>query len=332
MEQRDIETGIVLAPLPRRATLTAFALAAILLVAMIGAFAGLIDHRLIRLSIGISPLALIAAAIAYLTAHFIRIVRLALLIGDARLSLRQLVAVHFFTSAVNLGLPFKLGELYRIGELSTVAFGAFNALVVWWVERCFDVSLVLILLILAIGFGPATGGTYWAVLATSVLFVTLTLIVVTLVPDNLRRLGNHIIRRYEADWTIEALRRIAQARGLFRRMSRKLEGRYASLAVCTLIIWMLEGLSLALILIGRPTPSAPIAGLLAFLSSTVEGQTLPTRFAGLEVGEVTEVTMTYLMATQIPLLFVGLAAGIFLARQRIRLMLTIGRTPRKVAP
>ncbi|MDB5685594.1 MAG: hypothetical protein JWR77_183 [Rhizorhabdus sp.] len=329
--ERDTETGIALAPLPRRFTLVAFALAAALLLAMLGELAGLIDHRLIRLSIAISPATLIAAALAYLAGHVIRIVRLALLIGDSRLSLRQLIAVHFFTSAVNLGLPFKLGELYRIGELSTVAFGAFNALVAVWVERCFDISLVLLLLLLAIGFGPASSGAYLAVLLISLLFVTVTLVVVTLVPDNLRRLGNHIIRRYEADWTIEALRRIAQARGLFRQLSRMLQGRYASLAVCTLMIWMFEGLSLALILIGRATPSAPITGLLTFLSSTVEGQTLPTRFAALRMGEVTEMTMTYLMATQIPLLFAGLAAGIFLARQRIRLMLTLGRMRRKVA-
>lgn len=266
---------------------------------------------------------------AYMIGHVVRIARLALIIGDQRLSLRQLIAVHLFTSSVLLGVPFKLGEIYRIAELSTVTFSRFGALVVVWVERCFDVGIVLLLLLAVLLFSSLSAVDYWPLIATSLVFVGGTLVVVTLVPDNLRRLANHVIRRYDDDWTIDALQIIAQARRLFRHGSLMLQGRIASLAVCSIIIWAFEALSLTIILTSRGEGESTMGAMLSFLSNLVRGDTLLTHLASVAGSADASLLSAYLLATQIPLVLVGGLCGLYLLWQRIALR--VGSTPQTSA-
>lgn len=256
---------------------------------------------------------------AYMVGHIVRVARLALIIGDQRLSLRQLVAVHLFTSSVLLGVPFKLGEIYRIAELSTVTFSRFGALVVVWVERCFDIGIVLLLLLAVLLFSSLSAVDYWPLIATSLVFVGGTLVVVTLVPDNLRRLANHIIRRYDADWTIDALQFIAQTRRLFRHGSLMLQGRIASLAVCSIVIWGFEALSLTIILTSRGQGKSTIDAMLSFLSNLVRGDTVLTHLASVTGSQGSSLLSAYLLATQIPLVLIGGVCGLYLLWQRIAL-------------
>lgn len=262
-------------------------------------------------------LLMIAGAVVYLGSHLVRIARLALLNGDARLSLRMLAKVHLFTAAVALAAPFKVGEPYRIVELAVLTRSATRGVALVWLERLFDVVVILLLLGIAAVAQPSGAEAFLGVLLISLGFVLVTLLLLVLLPENLRRVGSYLVRRHRSEWSVGVLWLISEARGMVGRMSQMLRGRHASLFVFTLVIWTLEGLSFGLIAQGGRGVFEPLAGLLSFLSLLTQGETLLTflqRWQGLTGPEG---LVTYVVATQGTLLVLGLGCGLALARARL---------------
>lgn len=258
------------------------------------------------------------AVLVYLAGHFARIARVALIAADTRLSLRRLINLHFFTSAVGLALPFKLGDAYRALELSGHVGGLNRGIVIVAVERVFDVALILLLIAVAFAFGSALSPDLAPVLGASIAFVAVTGAALLLLPDNLRRVGSYVIRRYDRPWTIRVLRGIANTRTVIGSVSRMLKGRYSSLFSLTLAIWAFELLSLGLTLNAAGVEGGPIDALLRFLSSITEGATLLDRSGPGDWSWTWAPTVMYLAATQIPLAFAGLLAGALLLPSRWR--------------
>jgi hypothetical protein len=263
-------------------------------------------------------LVFLLALLVYFASHFARIARVALIAADTKLSLRRLINLHFFTSAVSLGLPFKLGDAYRALELSGHVGGLTRGIVVVGVERVFDVALILLLIAVAFAFGSALSPDLAPVLAASILFVAVTAAALLLLPDNLRRIATYVIRRYDRPWTVRVLRGIANARTVVGSVSRMLKGRYSSLFSLTLVIWAFELLCLGLILNAAGMEGGPVDALLRFLSSITEGATLLGRSGPGDWSWTLEPTLMYLAATQIPLAFAGLLAGATLLPSRWR--------------
>lgn len=59
---------------------------------------------------------LIIPTIAYIIAHCLRAIRLGVLLKAQKI--RKLLSLHFYTAACSAVIPFKLGELVRINEVS----------------------------------------------------------------------------------------------------------------------------------------------------------------------------------------------------------------------
>ena len=270
-----------------------------------GSLAGPMSH---------SPVALAASAALYLASHFVRVARLALITADTRVSLRSLASVHLFTAAVSLAVPFKLGDLYRVIELSALVGGATRGVTLVFVERACDVGLILLLLVAALSFGPAAAGAYGPVLAASLLFVLVTLLVVVLLPDNLRRFGSYVIRRYDRPWSVEVLRRISELRTIIAATAKMLSGRYPSLFAFTFVIWALEASSLTIVLATYAADFHPLGALITFLSSITQGETLLNRLDSAQLAMHSRTALAYLAVTQLPLVAGGLLAGIRLSR------------------
>jgi hypothetical protein len=71
------------------------------------------DGSLSRAFHAVPVSAIVLAAAAYLFGHAFRCLRLALLIGGWRVSLRRIVSLQFMTAAISLAMPMKLGDVYR---------------------------------------------------------------------------------------------------------------------------------------------------------------------------------------------------------------------------
>ena len=64
----------------------------------------------------LDPFKVIISILAYLLSHFVRVLRFSLMLGRQNYSIIQLIKTQYFTNSINLLLPFKLGEIYRIVE------------------------------------------------------------------------------------------------------------------------------------------------------------------------------------------------------------------------
>lgn len=221
-----------------------------------------------------APGNLVLAAIIYLAGHGSRILRLTLLIGGWRVGLRTIVSFHLMTAAVSLAAPLKLGEVYRVAELTNVVGGFARALAIVWWERAFDISVILLILLLALA---RTSGTipqeFVAVGALAFGFITLTALTFFVVPDNLRRLSVLIIRRYSSPRTVPALRMIDFIRRTIQEAPRMVRGKVASLVTLTALIWVCEISCFAIVLSGI-APATALDSLLNFLSAVTRGETL----------------------------------------------------------
>lgn len=297
--------------------LLAGALAALIYLAtkiVLAATAGDFD----TLGLAADPWRFALVGIIYLAGHGFRILRLALLIGGWRVGFRTIVSFHLMTAAVSLAAPLKLGEVYRVLELSNVVGNLTRAIVIVWWERAFDISVILLLLLLALARSPgAIPSEFAAVAALAIGFITLTALTFFVVPDNLRRLSVLIIRRYSSRRTVPVLRLIDLVRRAILEAPRMVHAKVASLVTLTALIWVCEIACFAIAFPGITLGTA-LDSLLNFLSEVTRGETL---LGALGKGEATAFganALAYLAATQIPLVFLGLAAGFSYAARRMR--------------
>ena len=170
-----------------------------------------------------APIALSVAGL-YLAGHLTRAVRLALLIGDARLSLRRLIAFHFYTAGVAFGMPLRLGDVYRGVELGLFSRGVVFGITIVWIERLFDLAILLPMLFITLGYVSLRAhdhgiGAYAGITLLTLIFVSASALMMTIVPDNLRRFGTYLIRQHEGAWTVRALRGIEDVRRTISRLT-----------------------------------------------------------------------------------------------------------------
>jgi hypothetical protein len=250
--------------------------------------------------------------LAYMAGHALRVLRLALIAADARIGLRDLAAFHLLSSAVSLAIPFKLGELFRITELSNFVGGILRSAIIVWIERTFDIAVLVLLLTIAVVLEPAVIRDLMPILSVSALFVLLSLVLVFLVPDNLRRVAIYIICRYNSRRSVGALKLISATRRAIGEVPRLLRGRTSALAAVTLLIWTCELLSLGLLLRLVDSAATPLIGLLSFVSAITAGGTLPGHLTEAPIG-----VAVYLSFTQVPLAIMGLVAGLYYLRWRL---------------
>ncbi len=90
----------------------------------------------------------------FMLSHVIRAVRVAVLAGVPKSKLGTLVRTQFEVNGVNLLLPFKLGEAYRVGAMRGILGGVYRSFTVLLLERILDFSAILLLLLLAWWLAP----------------------------------------------------------------------------------------------------------------------------------------------------------------------------------
>lgn len=261
-----------------------------------------------------APAALGLAGLIYLGGHGLRILRLALLIGGWRVSLRDIASFHLFTAGASLAIPLKLGELYRVFELSYLAGGVTRALVITWWERVFDAVVLFALMFVAVvTIKEATPFQGLAALLGA--FVVATAVVFFVAPDNLRRLSVLIIRRYDSPRTVALLRLIAVVRQSILDAPHLLRGKVPTVLTLTVLIWTADLICfLVAIPALRGSWEAGVTALLGFLSALTEGHTP----LGSLADDAPSMVMVRLAGVQASLAFVGLAAGAYYAWRRWR--------------
>jgi hypothetical protein len=290
----------------------AFFFAALRLLILGAGLVGLLFAALIIIGTGsqgalsIPKGSLAAAGFVYLASHGLRVLRLALLIGGWRIGFRTIAKFHLFTAAVSLIAPLKLGEVFRIAELTNIVGSGSRAIAIVWLERGLDICAILFLLMMT--DAHSLGRDFNAIAALAIVFIVATALTFFVVPDNLRRLSVFIIRRYSNPVSVPLLKSIDRLRRSILQAPQLLQKRIGTLAALTALIWACE---LAAFYFASGTASGNVADcLITILSDVTQGDTLLSSAAHPDASH----HMPYLAATHVPLLFVGLLTAGFYIR------------------
>ena len=114
--------------------------------------------------------------------------------------------VHLFTAGLAVLLPFKLGDLVRIREVGRRDGPVRTGLLAVWLERTMDAAVLAVLVIVAAIGVPDSLGAADAVPRRDGDVRRRDVVLITVVPDNIRELMLHLVRRPFGERSVSALR------------------------------------------------------------------------------------------------------------------------------
>jgi len=234
-----------------------------------------------------------------------------------RIGFRTIASFHLFTAAASLLAPLKLGELYRIVELSHLVRSPARAVIVVWWERIFDVMVILAMLAVAIsGTLDPVDSEFMAVGIMAMAFVAVTALAVFLVPPNLVRASFFIIRRYRNPQSVHVLRLLNATRRAVDAAPHAIRGKIATLAALTACVWACELGAFWTVLSGFRNGQSGLREFLSFLSSITRGETVVCQYTNCRPKVFDQIP--YLTVTQHSLLAAGLCGGLYYVIWRMR--------------
>jgi len=268
----------------------------------------------------------LAAAIAlYALSHVARLLRLALLVVHPGLRLRRVIQVHLLTTGLGVVLPFKLAELVRIREIGVVTGSLRRGILTVWLERTFDACFLLLLIALIAIDAPSSLDALTSFLVLVAAFVGLTVVLITVLPENLRGLMLQIVRRPFGERSVLALRLLRGALATLQEAPALVRGKLPTLLLLSAAIWTLEVLVVAVaipdVALGLSGVSAAMLSLLSSISSgtTALSASFGDRLAdALEVLGSTLTTGTYRACLAVSALVAGAVAASYYVPWRTR--------------
>lgn len=213
----------------------------------------------------------VVAGSLYTLSQFVRAIRLAIIVGDPGKSLRRLVQAHFVSASASFCLPFKLGDLLRIVELSFLLrragnLGLWRGFLIMWIERVYDaLPIAILLLFLGATVGKEALSAVAPILATLSTFIVVTVLTFFVLPENLDGLALFLARRYHGPRVVIILRYVDRLYRLTADAKRMLHRKHITLLACSALIWAAE-ISVVSLIFKQGLAGGSTAGLLRFLS------------------------------------------------------------------
>ncbi|MBO4902193.1 MAG: flippase-like domain-containing protein [Lachnospiraceae bacterium] len=182
-------------------------------------------------------------AVLFLIVHFAKLIRLYLIVIDEKIPFWRFLFYYCLTTLVNLIVPFKLGEFFRIFVFcrATKSFriGFLSVLL----DRFFDtVALVLILL----PFELLKRGTVADSTLLLSAFVVVAVFAYRAFPSFYTYLNRYLIMNRTSKGAMGSLKLLELMMAGYEYVKRLIHGRYALLTIFSFMAWLMECLILYL--------------------------------------------------------------------------------------
>ena len=185
----------------------------------------------------------VAALACFCMVHIIKLMRMYLIIMDRKISFDRYVPAYLRATLVNLVIPYKLGEIYRVGVFSRVLGGFRTGFFSVLIDRFFD-TLALVMILLPYQMFISKNITPPTVLLT--VFEVVVLLAYRIFPPSYEFLNRYIITSKESKRSMMALSAIEHVNGWYEYVRGLVKGRYGILMLFSLAAWILEIAVLAL--------------------------------------------------------------------------------------
>ncbi len=188
----------------------------------------------------VSPLKVIISITAYLFSHFLRSLRVAVMIGRQDFSFIRLIDKQFYTNGINLIIPFKLGEVYRIVEFSKIFKNSERTFLTILAERTMDFLFLFLGLFFALYVTDYNVVNLHFTVMIGSLFIGFVLFLYYVLPENLRSLNLFLAKRY----TTKNVNRILSVSDKFYsiiiNIKQIIKRKSSTIVLLTILIWCFE--------------------------------------------------------------------------------------------
>ena len=207
--------------------------------------------------------AAIAVTVLFLCVHLIKMMRLYLIVMESGTSFDRFVPAYLRTTLVNLLIPYKLGEIYRVAAFSRISGGFRTGFFSVLIDRFFD-TLALVMILLPYQLLISGKVTVPTLLLTAFLVVVLMAYRVFL--PSYTFLNRYIITSRDSKRSMMALAALEKAGGYYRYANGLVTGRYGILLLFSLAAWLLD--------MGHPFSVADFG---SYIESIVSGSEYDTK-------------------------------------------------------
>ncbi len=174
----------------------------------------------------------------FLLIHMIKMFRMYLVLLEHRVNFKKFIFAYLRTTLVNLIIPFKLGEVYRMFVYSRMTENAGTGIAGTLVDRFFDtMALVLILIPLHVLYP----GKISSVSVFLGVFVIVIIFVYLMFLPAYSYLNKYIIVNRDSRNSMAVLRFLEVLKAAYDYIKRLVTGRYALIALMSFAAWVLEG-------------------------------------------------------------------------------------------
>ncbi len=178
-----------------------------------------------------------AILIVFLCVHLIKMMRMYLIVLDRKVSFDRFVPAYLRTTLINLLIPYKLGEIYRVGVFYRISGGFKTGFFSVLIDRFFD-TLALILILLP--YQLFISGTVTVPTVMLTVFVIVVLMTYRVFPPSYEFLNRYIITSRESKRSMMALSALESVNGWYLYVRDLVKGRYGILLLFSLAAWILE--------------------------------------------------------------------------------------------
>lgn len=216
--------------------------------------------------------ACVAALLLYGLAHALRAVRLYLILGVGQIRFTTLFGYQVFIALCSLATPFKVGDGVRALELYRLNGNDLRGILAVWIDRLFDVAIIVVILLLFLWSGRTSGAVH-LVLMMSGLFLFGSIAAVLILPGGVASLARSlVVLRGERRFVLVLLGLCRRFLDLIRRVPTFDRATFSLLSIITLAIWAFECMTIFFALIALPVAdSGAIAYAVQILGYAISG-------------------------------------------------------------
>ena len=178
-----------------------------------------------------------AIIIGFLCVHLVKLMRMYLIVMDRRISFDRFVPAYLRTTLVNLLVPYKLGEIYRIGVFYRISGGFRTGFFSVLIDRFFD-TLALVLILLP--YQLLVSGKVTVPTLLLAVFEVVVLVAYRVFPPTYVFLNRYIITQRESKRSMMALSALEHVNGWYEYVRDLVTGRYGILLLFSLAAWIME--------------------------------------------------------------------------------------------
>jgi len=185
-------------------------------------------------------LLIIFAVCLYLSSHGLRVMRLALLSPNPNLKIAVLFKEQYKANGVNLLIPFKLGEAYRLIYFKDF-FGSYaNSFAVLICERLLDLIVIFLILVVTIYFSDLNISTIQNIFQISILLLFIALIIFYALVELLQVISKILFLREASTRNVNIIEKLSYIERAIKRVKFIFKEKVLACIFITFAIWMLE--------------------------------------------------------------------------------------------